>query len=83
MLVYDSIKPDLLYKLSGKMEREYSVYVEDDLAESIVRIVALELGMQRHISIIKYGSIENAFTVAAGKVLSEEDISKIDDNKGE
>lgn len=73
-LVYDSINPDLLYKLSGEMNREYSIYVEDDFAAAIVRQIATDLSMQRHISIITYGSIENAFVVAAGKVLSGDDI---------
>lgn len=77
MLVYDSIKPDLLYKLSGEINKEYSVYVEDDFAAAIVRKIAMELGMQRYVSIITFGSIENAFTVAAGKVLCGEDINKI------
>lgn len=77
MLVYDSIKPDLLYKMSGEMKRKYSIYVEDDLAISIVRQIAMDLNMQRHISIISYGSIENAFTVAAGKVLSGENVDNI------
>ena len=72
MLVYDSINPDLLYKMSGEMKRKYSIYVEDNFAASIVRKIAMDLSMQRHISIITYGSIENAFTVAAGKVLSGE-----------
>lgn len=70
MLVYDSIKPDLLYKMSGEIERKYSVYVEDNFAAAIVRQVSLDLGMLRYINIISYGSIENAFVVAAGKVLS-------------
>jgi site-specific DNA-cytosine methylase/ABC-type lipoprotein export system ATPase subunit len=77
MLVFDSIKPDLLYRLSGEMCREYSVYVEDKFAAAIVHKVAMELSMLRYINIITYGSIENAFTVAAGKVLGGEDISKI------
>jgi len=77
MLVYDSIKPDLLYKMSGKMKREYSIYVEDNFAEAIVQQIAINLGMQRHISIITYGSIENAFVVAAGKVLSEENTENV------
>ena len=77
MLVYDSIKPDLLYKMIGKMKREYSIYVEDNFAEAIVQQIAINLGMQRHISIITYGSIENAFVVAAGKVLSEENTENV------
>lgn len=77
MLVYDSIKPDLLYKMSGEMKRKYSIYVEDNFAASIVRQIAIDLSMQRHISVITYGSIENAFVVAAGKVLSGEDTENI------
>lgn len=77
MLVYDSIKPDLLYKLGGEMSKEYSVYVEDKFAAAIVYEVAMKLGMLRYINIIPYGSIENAFTLAAGKVFDGEDLSKI------
>ena len=77
MLVYDSIKPDLLYKMSGEMKRKYSIYVEDRFAASIVRKISTDLNMQRHISIITYGSIENAFAVAAGKVLSGEDTENV------
>lgn len=77
MLVYDSIKPDLLYKMSGEMKRKYSIYVEDNLAAAIVRQIATDLKMQRHISIITYGSIENAFVVAAGKVLSGEETEDV------
>ncbi len=77
VIVYDSIKPDLLYKMSGEMTRKYSVYVEDCFAASIVRQIALDLSMQRHISIITYGSVENAFAVAVGKVLSGEDTENL------
>ena len=77
MLVYDSIKPDLLYKMSGEMKREYSIYVEDRFAAAIVQQIAISLGMKRYISIITYGSIENAFIVAAGKVLSEENTENV------
>ena len=76
-LVYDSINPDLLYKLSGEMNRKYSIYVEDDFAAAIVRQIAIDLSMQRYISIITYGSIDNAFVVAAGKVLGGGDTKNI------
>ena len=77
MLVYDSIKPDLLYKMSGEMKHKYLIYVEDNFAASIVQQIALELSMQRHISIVPYGSIENAFAVVVGKVLSGEDTENV------
>ena len=48
------------------MKREYSIYVEDRFAAAIVQQIAISLGMKRYISIITYGSIENAFVVAAG-----------------
>ena len=37
MLVYNSINPDLLYKMSGEIKRKYSIYVEDGFAAAIVR----------------------------------------------
>lgn len=76
-VVYDSIKPDLLYGLSGKKIKKYIIYVEDTLAEAIVRKIAKEVNMLRHISIIPFGSIENGFTVAAGMVLGGGNVSNI------
>lgn len=69
ILVYDSINPDLLYELRGERVRHYSIYVEDSFSAATVQQIAYDMRMQRHISIITYGSIENAFTVAAGKVI--------------
>lgn len=77
MLVYDSIKPDLLFKMSGEMKKKYSIYVEDNFAAAAVRQIAIDLRMQHHISIVTYGSIENAFAVAAGKVLSGENTDNL------
>lgn len=37
MLVYNSINPDLLYKMSGEIKRKYSIYVEDGFAAAIVQ----------------------------------------------
>ena len=47
------------------------------MAAAIVQKIAMSLNMLRHISIIVYGSAENAFTVAAGKVLSGENTENI------
>ncbi len=77
ILVYDSINPDLLYELSGQRERPYSIYVEDDFAFAIVQQIARDLCMQRYINIITYGSINNAFTVAVGKVLDDADLKNV------
>ena len=63
--------------MSGEVNRKYLIYVEDNLAAAIVRQIAKDLSMQRYISIITYGSIENAFVVAAGKVLAREDTENV------
>lgn len=76
-LVYDSIKPDLIYQLNGEMERRYTIYVEDEFASAIVRKVAFDMKMLRHINILQFGSIENSFVVAVGKVLGGDDINNI------
>lgn len=76
-MVYNSIKPDLLYSLSGRKKKKYVVYVEDVFAEAIVRKIAKDTQMLRHISIIPFGSIENGFTVAAGFVLGGNDIGNV------
>lgn len=77
ILVYESIKPDLLYELSGEIKKKYTIYVEDKFAEAIVKRVLNETQMQRHVSIIRYGAITNAFIIAAEKVIAKEDTDKI------
>ena len=37
IFVYKSIKPDLLYKLSGDRNKLYTIYVEDQFAAAIVK----------------------------------------------
>lgn len=76
-LVYDSIKPDLIYQLNGETKRDYTIYVEDEFAAAIATKVAYDMKMLRYINIIQFGSIENAFVVAVAKVLCGEDTSNI------
>ena len=48
-----------MYQISGEMKRRYTIYVEDEFASAIVRRVALDMKMLRHIYIFQFGSIEN------------------------
>ncbi len=78
-MVYESITPDIVADLTDTTERPLTVYVEDDLAEMIVASVIDNLEVTRFTSVKKYGSSENAFTLAAGLVLHEDtslDIAK-------
>ena len=53
------------YSLTGKTQRPIKIYVEDTLASCIVKEIAKKLEMASYVEILTYGSIENAFTLAA------------------
>lgn len=63
--VYKEISLDMLYSLTGKTQRPIKIYVEDTLASCIVKEIAKKLEMASYVEILTYGSIENAFTLAA------------------
>lgn len=72
-IVYSTINSELIYNLTGSCQSPLSIYVEDELAKSVVKKVLRELNASRKADVIKYGTIENAFTLAAAKVLTGED----------
>lgn len=59
-----------LRHITGATSREVTVYVEDDLAASIISQLAIELRMRPQIEIALYGAAINAFKVAAGLALA-------------
>jgi len=64
--------PDSMHRLTGTRERRLEVFVEDDLAEAIVSNVAGELGISRHVRIIRFGAAKNCFTVLTGLLVKGE-----------
>lgn len=56
--------------ITGTQQQPIQCYVEDDVAELIVKCIGEELGILRFIQIGRYGPAENAFHVAAGLQLS-------------
>ena len=71
--VLDHTSPDCLLRLTGRMEKQLEVYVEDDLAEYIARQVVRGKGLLPYTSFLRFGAIENAFVVAAGCDIQEDD----------
>ena len=69
--VLDHTTPDCVLRLTGRMETQLEVYVEDDLAEYIAREVVRAKGLLRYTSFHRFGAIENAFVVAAGLDIQE------------
>jgi len=74
-MVYNMITSDIVYELSENVEQSIKIYVEDILAETVVNVVADDLGISRNIKVVKLGAASNAFVLAASFILQEEDIS--------
>ena len=81
-----------MYRLNGEIKKEFEVYVEDDMAEAIVRSVLRQEDINDYVSIIRYGDASNAFSVAAGLhiegelsekqlILIDGDVYKTDEDK--
>jgi predicted nucleotidyltransferase/ABC-type lipoprotein export system ATPase subunit len=73
-LCLDETKPDAINRLTGSKLRPIEIFVEDDLAAAIVKKIAGQLGIARHVSIQRYGSAINCFTILAGLCLRGEPI---------
>lgn len=77
MYVYNELTSDLLYSLTGRCEKKYTIFVEDELAKTIVNEIAIREDKFSSIDVVTYGSIENAFTLAASFVLTGKDDAKL------
>ncbi len=73
-IVYNGISSMAWNKLSGENKKPIIVYVEDELAESIVRAVAKELSVSGKVEIRRFGAIENAFTLASALIMKGENV---------
>ncbi|MBP1544501.1 MAG: AAA family ATPase [Oscillospiraceae bacterium] len=73
-IVYDKISSDFFYSLTGRLTRPITVYVEDEFAKSVVKKVLRIHNMSSKVEVIKYGAVENAFTLASAKILSGSDV---------
>lgn len=76
-LIYQSIKPELLYELSGESKKLFYIYVEDRFARAIVKKVLKDAHMLRFVGIIQFGAIENSVIIAASKVINGENLDNI------
>ena len=75
--VYDYMSSDSIYLMTEIATRPIKIYVEDSLSCAIIKLISLNLEIKRKIEIKKIGSIENAFTLAAGMILKREDIENV------
>lgn len=68
-LIYEKITSDLVYSMTGQIQKTHTVFVEDSLAKNIVCEIVRKNGMSSSIDVVTYGAIENAFTLAASFVI--------------
>ena len=53
-------------QLTGKTSRDLSIFVEDDLAETIVSELLIDRGIRKRANIFPFGAVDNAFVAAIG-----------------
>lgn len=73
----DHTTPACICRLTGVMEKQYEVYVEDLLASCIVKEVLKDAGILNYTKVVIFGDAGNAFSIAAGLELQ----GQIDNNK--
>ncbi|BFH18023.1 ATP-binding protein [Paenibacillus melissococcoides] len=69
-LCFSDTKPDTIYRMTGEQEKPLEIFVEDDLAQTIVEHVADSLNLSKYVNTTRYGAAINCFSVAAGLALS-------------
>ncbi len=72
-LCFSETKPDAVNRLTGSQPRPLEIFVEDDLASAIVKKIAAQLRISRHVSICCYGAAINCFTTVGGLLLGGEE----------
>ena len=71
-LCFNETKPDAIKRLTGIQPRSIEIFVEDDLAFTIIRKLSCEMGIAKHVAIEKFGAATNCFTILAGLYLKGE-----------
>jgi AAA15 family ATPase/GTPase len=63
-------KPDTIYRITGELQRPIQIFVEDDLAVTIVNSIIESLNLSKYTEVTRFGPASNCFTTAAGLMLS-------------
>ena len=70
-LCFNQTKPDAIQRLTGHQVRPLEVFVEDDLAYTLIKKICSEEGLSRYVSIQEYGAAINCFTSVGGAILNQ------------
>lgn len=69
-MCFTDTKPDTIFRITGQSTRPVELFVEDDLALTIVNAIIESLNMSRYVNVTRFGAAKNCFTTAAGMMLS-------------
>lgn len=72
---FSESKPDAIDRLTGERTSSVEVYVEDDVAASVLRKVCSSMQASKHVNIIRYGAAINAFTLVSAALLKGENLN--------
>lgn len=72
---FEETKPDAINRLTGERVTSIEAYVEDDVAEAIVKKLCASLRATKHTKVIKYGAAVNAFTILGGTLLRGDNLN--------
>jgi len=70
-LCFEKCYPQFLSRLSGKREQMYEIFVEDELARTIVQQLCIDNGVKPNIDIIKFGPATVGVKSACGMVVTD------------
>lgn len=68
--------PQVMQQLTGVRTVPIEIYVEDDLATSVIETLLYQKHATHYVNITKFGTWSNAFAILAGKILMDSDISE-------
>jgi ABC-type lipoprotein export system ATPase subunit len=69
---FEQTKPDAIARLTGEQPKPIEIFVEDELAEAIIRVILGKLKASKWVSVGKFGAAINSFTMAGGLFLKGE-----------
>lgn len=70
-LCFEKSYPQFLSRLSGKREQMYEIFVEDELARTIVLQLCIDNGVKPYVDIIKFGPATVGVKSACGMVVTD------------
>ena len=72
-LCFEKCYPQFLSRLSGERELMYEIFVEDELARTIVQQLCIDSGVKPYVDIIKFGPATVGVKSACGMVVTDPD----------